>query len=135
MAHAFRFVVLRFGAGVLEGRFAIFLAGPICFLEIFATPRFGSCVERIAVLLLFACSAGAGAEGSVTGAVSVSACALVKKFLLAPDQPQPDATLAVSRLIETAAAKWNQEMGDYRDDITAIVVRMRGLFEKGNKGA
>ena len=65
---------------------------------------------------------------------SVSACALVKKFLLAPDQPQPDATLAVSRLIETAAAKWNQEMGDYRDDITAIVVRMRGLFEKGNKG-
>ena len=65
---------------------------------------------------------------------SVSACELVKKFLLAPDQPQPDATLAVSRLIETAAAKWNQEMGDYRDDITAIVVRMRGLFGKGNKG-
>ena len=66
---------------------------------------------------------------------SVSACALVKKFLLAPDQPQPDATLAVTKLIETAAAKWRQEEGDYRDDITAIVVRMRGLFEKGNKGA
>ena len=38
------------------------------------------------------------------------------------------AQLAVTKLIETAAAKWRQEEGDYRDDITAIVVRMRGLF-------
>jgi hypothetical protein len=39
------------------------------------------------------------------------------------------AQLAVTKLIETAAAKWRQEEGDYRDDITAIVVRVRGLFD------
>jgi len=39
-----------------------------------------------------------------------------------------DATVAVTKLIETAAAKWRQEEGDYRDDITAIVVHMDKLF-------
>ena len=39
----------------------------------------------------------------------------------------------MTKLIETAAAKWRQEEGDYRDDITAIVVRMRGLFQAGGK--
>jgi len=34
----------------------------------------------------------------------------------------------VKKLIETSAAKWRKEEGDYRDDITAIVVCMRGLF-------
>eukprot|EP00908_Phaeocystis_cordata_P017226 Transcript_28556.p1 GENE.Transcript_28556~~Transcript_28556.p1 ORF type:complete len:246 (-),score=125.73 Transcript_28556:205-942(-) len=34
------------------------------------------------------------------------------------------ATEACTRLIETAAAKWRQEEGDYRDDITAICVRI-----------
>jgi len=34
------------------------------------------------------------------------------------------ATEACTRLIETSAAKWRQEEGDYRDDITAICVRL-----------
>ena len=50
---------------------------------------------------------------------------LVNKFI---NQTNLDATLAVTKLIETAAAKWRQEEGDYRDDITAIVVVLRGLF-------
>ena len=57
---------------------------------------------------------------------SDDACALVLKFLQKDEVP--DATVAVTKLIETAAAKWRQEEGDYRDDITAIVVRLRGLF-------
>jgi len=59
---------------------------------------------------------------------SHQACSLVQKFLQAGDD-SPDSTLAVTKLIETAAAKWRQEEGDYRDDITAIVIRMRGLFD------
>jgi hypothetical protein len=36
---------------------------------------------------------------------------------------------AVTKLIETAAAKWRQEEGDYRDDITAICIQIcDGLF-------
>ena len=61
---------------------------------------------------------------------SDDACALVLKFLLKDKQ---DATLAVTKLIETAAAKWRQEEGDYRDDITAIVIRLRDLFKNANK--
>jgi len=34
------------------------------------------------------------------------------------------ATEACTKLIETAAAKWRQEEGDYRDDITAICVKI-----------
>jgi len=34
------------------------------------------------------------------------------------------ATEACTRLIETAAAKWRQEEGDYRDDITAICLQL-----------
>jgi len=33
-------------------------------------------------------------------------------------------TEACTRLIETAAAKWRQEEGDYRDDITAMCIRI-----------
>ena len=62
---------------------------------------------------------------------SDDACALVKKFLQRTDDSGNDATVAVTKLIETAAAKWRQEEGDYRDDITAIVVRVRGLFTHG----
>ena len=58
---------------------------------------------------------------------SKDACTVVQKFLAQTDKP-PDATVAVTKLIETAAAKWRQEEGDYRDDITAIVVRLPGLF-------
>ena len=36
---------------------------------------------------------------------------------------------AVTKLIEAAAAKWRQEEGDYRDDITAICIQIcDGLF-------
>jgi len=52
---------------------------------------------------------------------SAQATTLIRKF----DQ---DATVAVTKLIETAAAKWRQEEGDYRDDITAIVIHMDHLF-------
>lgn len=42
-----------------------------------------------------------------------------------------DSTAGCTKLIETAAAKWRAEEGDYRDDITAVVVRLRGLFSTG----
>ena len=38
------------------------------------------------------------------------------------------ATEACTKLIETAAAKWRQEEGDYRDDITALVVKFDKLW-------
>jgi len=41
----------------------------------------------------------------------------------------PDATKEVTKLIETAAAKWREEEGDYRDDITAICVKLEKLHE------
>lgn len=57
---------------------------------------------------------------------SQQAVSLVGKFI----KQQGDATVAVTKLIETSAAKWRQEEGDYRDDITAIVIRMRKLFDQ-----
>ena len=39
------------------------------------------------------------------------------------------ATKACQVLIETAAEKWHDEEGDYRDDITAFVVRLQHLVE------
>ena len=67
---------------------------------------------------------------------SEQACGLVLKFLdPEKNSGNEDSTLAVTKLIETAAAKWRQEEGDYRDDITAIVIRLRGLFESANKNA
>jgi serine/threonine protein phosphatase PrpC len=41
------------------------------------------------------------------------------------------ATEACTRLIETAAAKWRSEEGDYRDDITAIVVKVGAVLFSG----
>ncbi len=38
------------------------------------------------------------------------------------------ATRACQALIETAAAKWHEEEGDYRDDITALVVHLPHLW-------
>jgi len=43
---------------------------------------------------------------------------------------EASATDACTRLIETAAAKWRAEEGDYRDDITAVCVRFRDLFDQ-----
>ncbi|GAX13465.1 hypothetical protein FisN_36Lh019 [Fistulifera solaris] len=40
------------------------------------------------------------------------------------------ATKACQALIEAAAAKWHEEEGEYRDDITAIVVKIKSLWEK-----
>jgi len=40
------------------------------------------------------------------------------------------ATEACTRLIETSAAKWRQEEGDYRDDITAICVRLADVAKE-----
>mmetsp|Transcript_10379 Transcript_10379/g.25117 ORF Transcript_10379/g.25117 Transcript_10379/m.25117 type:complete len:531 (+) Transcript_10379:105-1697(+) len=39
------------------------------------------------------------------------------------------ATKACQVLIETAAEKWHDEEGDYRDDITALVIRLQHLLE------
>ena len=37
---------------------------------------------------------------------------------------------ACQKLVRAAAARWKENEGDYRDDITAIVVRLRGLWNK-----
>lgn len=39
------------------------------------------------------------------------------------------ATKATQALIEAAAARWHDEEGDYRDDITALVVRLNELWK------
>lgn len=57
---------------------------------------------------------------------SEQAVKLVNKNLV---EAKSDSTVAVTKLIETAAAKWRQEEGDYRDDITAIVIRLQNLFD------
>jgi len=36
---------------------------------------------------------------------------------------------ACQHLIEAAADRWHQEEGDYRDDITALVIRLQDLWE------
>ena len=33
-------------------------------------------------------------------------------------------------LIKEAMTKWEEKEGDYRDDITAIIVRLKGLWDK-----
>jgi serine/threonine protein phosphatase PrpC len=40
-----------------------------------------------------------------------------------------DATKACQALMELAAERWHEEEGDYRDDITALVVRLPLLWE------
>ena len=42
---------------------------------------------------------------------------------------EASATEACTRLIETSAAKWRQEEGDYRDDITACIVRLQPVAD------
>ena len=39
------------------------------------------------------------------------------------------ASKACQALIEAAAAKWHVEEGDYRDDITALVIRLQELWK------
>jgi serine/threonine protein phosphatase PrpC len=43
------------------------------------------------------------------------------------------ATKACQALIEAAASRWHDEEGEYRDDITAIVVRLPGLWEASDE--
>ena len=38
-------------------------------------------------------------------------------------------SLACQHLIEAAAAKWHEHEGDYRDDITALVIQMKDLWD------
>ncbi|KAL1503995.1 hypothetical protein AB1Y20_010410 [Prymnesium parvum] len=59
---------------------------------------------------------------------SEQACKLLIKAQEANKNVE-DATFQVTKLIETAAAKWRQEEGDYRDDITAICIKLRMLHE------
>jgi len=40
------------------------------------------------------------------------------------------ATKACQALIEAAASKWHEEEGNYRDDITALVVRLQDLWSR-----
>jgi serine/threonine protein phosphatase PrpC len=54
---------------------------------------------------------------------SQAAAEIVNAFI------QKSATEACTRLIETSAAKWRNEEGDYRDDITAVCVRLKDLFD------
>lgn len=42
------------------------------------------------------------------------------------------ATKATQALIEAAAARWHDEEGDYRDDITALVIRLSELWKDNN---
>ena len=49
---------------------------------------------------------------------SQAECDLVGRFI------DGSALNAVTKLIETAAAKWRQEEGDYHDDITAICIKL-----------
>ena len=35
-------------------------------------------------------------------------------------------------LIKKAMDKWKEKEGDYRDDITAIVVNLKGLWDQGD---
>lgn len=42
------------------------------------------------------------------------------------------ATKACQALIEAAADKWHDEEGNYRDDITALVVRLQDLWDSSN---
>lgn len=37
-------------------------------------------------------------------------------------------------LIKEAMTKWEEKEGDYRDDITAIVVRLKGLWDETENG-
>ena len=39
------------------------------------------------------------------------------------------ASEACKELIRVAMKKWKEEEGDYRDDITAIVVRVDGIWD------
>jgi protein phosphatase PTC2/3 len=43
------------------------------------------------------------------------------------------ATQACQALIEMAAARWHDEEGDYRDDITALVIRLQHLWSNNSK--
>ena len=45
------------------------------------------------------------------------------------DNLHKGATKACQILIEAAAAKWHDEEGDYRDDITALVIKLQNLWD------
>jgi serine/threonine protein phosphatase PrpC len=49
------------------------------------------------------------------------------------EERSDDATKACQALIEAAADRWHEEEGEYRDDITAIVVRLQHLWTAEEK--
>lgn len=58
---------------------------------------------------------------------SQEAVDIVQKHFVSKEEESCCASKACQDLIETAAAKWHQYEGDYRDDITALVVRINKL--------
>jgi len=46
------------------------------------------------------------------------------------EEGKGDASIACQDLIETAALRWKEHEGDYRDDITAVVVKVKELWDK-----
>jgi protein phosphatase PTC2/3 len=58
---------------------------------------------------------------------SQEAVDVVGKFI------QESAARACQALIEAAANKWHQEEGDYRDDITALVIQIQKLWTSGTE--
>jgi len=59
---------------------------------------------------------------------SQEAVDIVQKHFVNKKEESCCASKACQDLIETAAAKWHQYEGDYRDDITALVVRINKLW-------
>ena len=60
---------------------------------------------------------------------SEPACKILNTAAANNKSNAPAATHEVTKLIETAAAKWRQEEGDYRDDITAICIKLKAMHE------
>lgn len=59
----------------------------------------------------------------------LDSCEAVKIVQEALEQYHNDASIACEILIETAMERWTDIEGEYRDDITAIVVRLERLFD------
>ena len=60
---------------------------------------------------------------------SEEAVSIVSKHLYCDDHSKNCASKACEALIEAAMAKWKEYEGDYRDDITAIIVRLKDVWK------
>ena len=59
---------------------------------------------------------------------SEDAVDIVGRCLYGTDGEKQDASEACEALIKAATAKWHEFEGDYRDDITAMVIRLKDLW-------